>query len=105
MKPKSDNTINKNLKGGKPKVYVCRYADDMVITGSREVILLHVKEIIKDFLAVRGLEMKEAKTRIVKVPDGFYFLGFNISRKKYNPYTNYVTLASLTVMLTKEKRL
>jgi RNA-directed DNA polymerase len=80
--------VNKTMKGGKPKVYVCRYADDMVITGSQKETLVEVKEIVKTFLAERGLEIKEAKTRIGTIYDGFDFLGFNISRKKYNPFLN-----------------
>ena len=83
--------VNKNVKGGKTKVYVCRFADDMVITGRDEKILLHVKEIIQKFLAVRDLELKEAKTRLVKIQDGFDFLGFNISRKPFNPRLNKST--------------
>lgn len=80
--------VNKNVKGGKTKVYVCRFADEMVITGRNEEILLHVKEIIQKFLAIRGLELKEAKTRLVKIQDGFDFLGFNITRKPFNPRLN-----------------
>jgi retron-type reverse transcriptase len=25
--------VNKALKGGRPKVHLCRYADDMIVTG------------------------------------------------------------------------
>ena len=80
--------LNKNVKGGRPKIYVCRFADDMVITGINEEILHHVKEIVQEFLAIRGLELKEAKTKIVTIQKGFDFLGFNISRKPFNPRLN-----------------
>lgn len=83
--------VNKNVKGGKTKVYVCRFADDMIITAREEAILQKVKEIVTNFLAVRGLELKEAKTRIVTIQKGFDFLGFNISRKQYNPRLNNPT--------------
>ena len=83
--------INKPMKEGKPRVYVCRYADDMVITGRSKEILLQVKEIIQKFLEVRGLELKRAKTRLVSIHEGFDFLGFNFSRKKYNPTLNKLT--------------
>jgi RNA-directed DNA polymerase len=43
---------------------------------------------IENFLKERGLELKEAKTRIVSIEQGFDFLGFNISRKPYNPRLN-----------------
>jgi len=82
-----------NIKGGRPKVYVCRYADDMVITGNKKETLLQVKEILHKFLAIRGLELKEAKTRLVTIHfhEGFDFLGFNITRKDYNPTLNKPT--------------
>lgn len=83
--------VNQNIKGGKPKVYVCRYADDMVITGNSKETLLKVKEILHKFLAIRGLELKEAKTRLITIHEGFDFLGFNITRKKYNPTLNKPT--------------
>ena len=37
---------------------------------------------LKDFLAERGLELSEEKTKITHVSEGFDFLGFNI--RKYN---------------------
>lgn len=58
-----------------------RYADDLVVTApSREAILEHVLPRLTTFLAARGLELSEAKTRIVHVGDGFDFLGFTIRR-------------------------
>jgi len=48
--------------GETPKISLFRYAVDMIITGSREEILLNVKEILKDFLY---LELKEEIEYIV----------------------------------------
>nr|AYE93292.1 DNA polymerase [Termitomyces sp.]AYE93309.1 DNA polymerase [Termitomyces sp.] len=92
--------LRKVTDGQRPKVTVFRYADDMVITGCQKEILLQVKETVKEFLAVRGLELKEAKTRICHIQEGFDFLGFNVSRKEYNPFLNNHTTQP-TVLIIK----
>ena len=83
--------VNKTVKGGKPKVYISRFADDLIVTGKDTQTLTEAKEIIQNFLKIRGLELKEAKTKIVSIYEGFNFLGFNISRKKTNPKLNNTT--------------
>ena len=45
------------MKEGKPKVYVSRFADDMIITGKDIQTLTTAKQIIQDFLKKRGLEL------------------------------------------------
>lgn len=92
--------VNKTHKKGKPKVYLIRYADDMIITGKDKEVLLQAKKVVQNFLKIRGLELKEAKTRIVSIFDGFDFLGFNLSRKTYNPKINNPTNQS-TVLIIK----
>jgi RNA-directed DNA polymerase len=72
----------KLLNGKTPKVNIIRYADDLIVTGENKYILIKVKEIIENFLKIRDLELKKAKTRIITIYEGFDFLGFNISRKK-----------------------
>lgn len=73
-----------NVKKGQssPKVNLVRYADDFVVTGATKEILEEIKALLKDFLAERGLELSEEKTKITHVNEGFDFLGFNI--RKYN---------------------
>jgi len=67
----------------KLKVNVVRYADDFVITGdSKELLADEVRPWIEAFLAVRGLQLSEEKTRIVHIDDGFDFLGWNF--RKYS---------------------
>jgi|SRR5215813_14806653 len=83
--------VNKTIKSGKPKVYISRFADDMIVTGKDKETLLTAKIIISDFLAKRGLELKETKTKIVTLSEGFNFLGFNITRKEFNPKLNNYT--------------
>lgn len=64
-----------------PKLHVIRYADDMVITGSsREILEEQVKPVVICFLAQRGLELSDEKTRVVHINAGFDFLGKNLRK-------------------------
>ncbi|CAB3784063.1 group II intron reverse transcriptase/maturase [Pararobbsia alpina] len=70
-------------KAKKLKVHVVRYADDFVITGvSQEILELEVRPWVEAFLAVRGLQLSEEKTRITHIDQGFDFLGWNF--RKYH---------------------
>lgn len=63
------------------KVYLTRYADDMIISGtSKELLVNHVQPMIEKFLAVRGLELSQEKTQIVNIHQGFDFLGWQVKR-------------------------
>lgn len=76
------------IRGISQGVHVIRYADDMVITGKTEEIILKSRDILATFLAVRGLELSTKKTLITHIRDGFDFLGFNIRRMDWNPQFN-----------------
>jgi RNA-directed DNA polymerase len=68
---------------GRYKVNLVRYADDFIITGVSQTLLEEeVKPLVVQFLTERGLELAEEKTRIVRIDQGFDFLGFNV--RKYN---------------------
>ena len=70
-------------KGKTAKVNLVRYADDFVVTGdSKELLETVVKPWVEQFLRERGLELSEAKTRIVHIDEGFDFLGWNF--RKYS---------------------
>jgi RNA-directed DNA polymerase len=70
-------------KAERLKVNVVRYADDFVITGvSKEILEQEVRPWVEAFLAVRGLQLSEEKTRITHIDDGFDFLGWNF--RKYS---------------------
>lgn len=66
----------------KHKVNYVRYADDFIVTAKTEGIAKEVKELIKDFLKDRGLELSDEKTIITHIDNGFDFLGWNF--RKYN---------------------
>jgi RNA-directed DNA polymerase len=65
---------------------VVRYADDFVVTCTTKEEAERALDLLKPWLAERGLTLSEEKTRIVHIKDGFDFLGFNI-RQYDSPYT------------------
>ena len=70
-----------NRKAGKTKVNLVRYADDFVITGSsKELLENEVRPRVEAFLATRGLELSQEKTRITHVTEGFDFLGQTVRK-------------------------
>ncbi len=63
------------------KLNVIRYADDFVVTGaSKDVLESIVLPAIRRFMAARGLELSEEKTRITHIAEGFDFLGQNVRK-------------------------
>ena len=70
-------------KAQQAKVNVIRYADDFVVTGSsQEVLVKTVRPWVEQFLATRGLELSAEKTRVTHIDAGFDFLGWNF--RKYD---------------------
>lgn len=71
--------------GGAATVAGCpvlvRYADDYVAMCHSREQALQVKADLAAWLEPRGLRFNEDKTRIVRVQDGFSFLGFDIRRR------------------------
>jgi RNA-directed DNA polymerase len=69
-------------------ISLIRYADDFVVTHSNLEVILQVKEILNEWLAEMGLELKPSKTKITHTLKehegnvGFDFLGFNIRQYK-----------------------
>ena len=65
------------------KINFVRYADDFVVTCcNSEYLELEIKPLISKFLADRGLELSEEKTKITNIQKGFDFLGFNVRKYK-----------------------
>lgn len=63
----------------KHKVHFVRYADDFVITSnSKETLEDEIRPLVREFLADRGLELSEEKTRVTHISEGFDFLGQNV---------------------------
>lgn len=64
------------------KVNLVRYADDFIVTAATREIAEEAKELIKNFLTERGLELSEEKTIITHIDDGFDMLGWNFRKYK-----------------------
>lgn len=65
------------------QVNFVRYADDFIITGSRQELLeTQVKPRVVEFMRQRGLSLSEEKTTLTHIEAGFDFLGQNV--RKYN---------------------
>ena len=63
-------------------IKLVRYADDFIVTGRSRRQLERVKQVIEEFLKLRGLKFNDDKTSIRHINDGFEFLGWNF--RKYN---------------------
>lgn len=68
-------------------VNLVRYADDFVVTAPTKEKAEEAKSILIPFLAERGLELSEEKTKAVHISEGFDFLGWN-----FRKYRNGVLL-------------
>ena len=65
------------------KVNFVRYADDFIVTcANRDYLENEIKPLISRFLAERGLELSQEKSKITHINDGFDFLGFNVRKYK-----------------------
>ena len=67
-----DNSLHKESVG------LVRYADDFVVICHTKEQAEEAKQTLIGWLAQRGLQLSEEKTRIVHITDGFDFLGFNV---------------------------
>lgn len=74
-------TVHRVARSPGSKVNVVRYADDFIVTAaSKEILTERVIPAVQSFLARRGLELSEEKTRIVHIEEGFNFLGFRVRK-------------------------
>ena len=64
------------------KVNLVRYANDFIVTAATKEIAEEAKEIIRDFLQTRGLELSEEKTVITHIDDAFDMLGWTFRKFK-----------------------
>src|SRR3990170_3500348 len=80
--PKNKYDIIGGKRKATHKVNFVRYADDFIVTANTEETAKEIKELIKDFLRDRGLELSDEKTLITHIDNGFDFLGWNF--RKYN---------------------
>jgi len=62
------------------KVHFIRYADDFLVTAPSKEVAEEIRELIRIFLAERGLELSESKTLITHINDGVDFLGWSLRK-------------------------
>ena len=77
----NNGTIDKSNRN-KHKVNYVRFADDFVITADSYEVAHEIIDVVKTFLAPRGLKLSEEKTLVTNISEGFQFLGWNF--RKYN---------------------
>jgi RNA-directed DNA polymerase len=91
--PKERKYLSPSMRRGKNKgIALVRYADDFVVivsASSCNCIETYVKPKIETFLHSIGLEVKESKTKIVNITQGFTFLGFRFRYRKDLRNTTY----------------
>jgi group II intron reverse transcriptase/maturase len=68
-----------------------RYADDFVILADRRWKVEAANRLVRAILADIGLEVAEAKSGIVRVRDGFEFLGFTFQGRFLRPRPRALT--------------
>ena len=69
-------------KNGKNTAMCIRYADDMVFILRPNDNANAILDQVKEFLASRGMEISEHKTKLTAATDGFDFLGWNFKVQK-----------------------
>lgn len=74
--------LEQSIQAAIPKgesVGTISYADDFVVTAKRkETLEKYVKPAIEAFLAQRGLQLSQEKTKITHIAQGFDFLGLTV---------------------------
>jgi RNA-directed DNA polymerase len=70
---------------GNSKVHVVRYADDFIVVGPSKKMLKVLRPYIESFLAVRGLEISNAKSSLFNIwEQDIEFLGFSFRKRRFN---------------------
>lgn len=83
------------------RVYLVRYADDFIITGdSQELLIEKVRPLVEEFLRERGLELSQEKTKVTSIDEGFDFLGQTV-RKYRGKFLTKPSKKSVTRFLGK----
>ncbi len=80
-----------------------RYADDMVIILKPQDNAEEILGLVKEFLAVRGMEISEQKTKLTTTTDGFDFLGWNFKVQKNGKFRSRPSEDNYKAFLLKVK--
>lgn len=80
-----------------------RYADDMVIVLRPQDNADEILEKISEFLAVRGMNVSEKKTKITAATDGFDFLGWHFKVQKNGKFRSTPSVGNYQAFRKKVK--
>lgn len=61
---------------------IIRYADDFIVTAKSEQDILNALAVIEEWMKSRNLELSGEKTFVVRIDEGFNFLGYNVRQYK-----------------------
>lgn len=80
-----------------------RYADDMVFILKPQDDANKILEIAKEFLAARGMEISERKTKLTATTNGFNFLGWNFQVQKNGKFRSRPSVDNFKAFRMKAK--
>jgi RNA-directed DNA polymerase len=82
-----------------------RYADDMVIVLRPQDNADEILEKISEFLAIRGMNVSEKKTKITDATDGFDFLGWHFKVQKNGKFRSTPSVGNYQAFRKKVKKI
>ena len=82
-----------------------RYADDMVFILKPQDDANKILESVKEFLAARGMEISERKTKLTATTDGFDFLGWKFRVQKNGKFRCYPSVDNYKAFRKKAKNI
>ena len=103
--PFSPLLANISLNGIEEIHQSIRYADDMVFILKPNESPNQVLDKVKEFLAIRGLNIKAAKTRVTASTDGFDFLGWHFKVQSNGKFRSTPSEENFRAFKTKVKHI
>lgn len=80
-----------------------RYADDMIYILKPQDDAKKILDEVKEFLAKRGMEISETKTKLTLTIDGFNFLGWNFRVQKNGKFRSRPSVENFKAFYNKAK--
>ncbi|MDJ0596363.1 MAG: reverse transcriptase domain-containing protein [Pleurocapsa sp. MO_226.B13] len=80
-----------------------RYADDMIYILKPQDDAKEILDEVKEFLAKRGMEISETKTKLTATTDGFDFLGWNFQVQKNGKFRSRPSVENFKAFYKKAK--
>jgi retron-type reverse transcriptase len=80
-----------------------RYADDMIYVLKPQDDAKKILDEVKEFLAKRGMEISETKTKLTATTDGFNFLGWNFRVQKNGKFRSRPSVENFKAFYKKAK--